>query len=174
MNFFRRSEGNRVGPTMSPDDLQSLNRPPPRISDADELTRLLERISGSGGDFQIIDPMVTRLRELSGRGGIVGSPGHLRQPTESETIWQWFVSWTELCQSQGRNELTLKIFWFAMFWGDNIRDEAYAYGLSLGYPTKNQLIEIGVAAQLACAELPAGQEVVRGVTVHDIESSLTM
>ena len=173
MNLFRRSDSNNVGQTTSPVRLQPLNLPAPQIRDADLLASLLARISQCGESVQDIGPLVTELRELSDRGGIIGTPGQLRQPTESESIWQWFVSWTDLCESQGRHDLLLKIFWFAMFWGDAVRDEAYAYGLSLGYPTKNQLIAIGGAARTACTELPGGHYVVSGVTVQDIASSLS-
>lgn len=125
-----------------------------------QLDSLLVRMCGAD-DLEALGTLVQPLQDLA----------EVSFLDRSRTVWEWFGNYSR--DAATVPALTrMRIAFFASIWNENVKSSAYAWGLTLGYPTDEQMAEIDRCGLAASAEIEPSVEIAQGDSVGALQLSL--
>ena len=126
----------------------------PRLDD------LLQRLCAED-DLEILGRHVDELHHLSGTSFL----------DRSRSSWTWLTAYAAE-PAIVPPLLKLRVAFFCHIWNENIRSQAYAWGLILGYPSEQDVRAISTAALDDSTALDPQVVVAQGDTVGDLRMDL--
>jgi hypothetical protein len=88
----------------------------------------------------------------------------------SRSPWECLAAWAANREVPGL--VRARIAYFSSLWNENIRQQAYGWGLAVGYPSEDQVARIESGALEACAELDPSLPVAHDENVSSFQREL--
>ena len=124
------------------------------------LDALLQKMC-STDDLEALGRLVTGLQELSGTSIL----------DQSRSAWTWLAAFAADA-TLVPPIVKLRLAFFCDIWNENVRSQAYAWGLALGYPSEDEAATIHQAALDYSGGLAPETVVAQGDTVGQVRAGL--